>query len=393
MNLFISKNCFYLYLFLFFITPTTVAAATPRLILTPTQFANLPDWSQDNHAQALIAFHHSCTEILTRPTAQTAFANFPEASDVKTWQRICKAAQQLTKPSQTQAQQFFEHWFTPYHITDQTNSQGLFTGYYLPLIKASLQKTKHYHVPIYALPTDLVKIDLGLFKPEWAQKKIVGQFTNNQTLQPYPDRIAINQGAIKNKARILLWGDNPIDVFFAQIQGSALVQLPDGKQMMIGYAGDNGRSYTAIGNILITQYGIDKKNMSMQTIRDWLQQHPTKIKTILNQDASYVFFKKLNHEAPLGTEQVPLTPERSLAIDINYLPFGAPLWLETTMPSSTKTFRHLMIAQDSGGAIRGVVRGDIYWGSGDAVAHIAGNMQNSGRYWILLPRAVDDSDR
>ncbi len=351
-------------------------------------FGRLAHWQQDDQSQAFIAFKKSCAEILTRDP-NTAFSAIPESKTNQTWQTICLAANKISNPDKKTAQQFFEVWFTPYSVKDNFNPKGFFTGYYLPLIHGSLKKTKHYTVPIQGTPADLVKVNLELFNPTLANKVIVGQLKNN-TLAPYPDRAAINNGALNKNAKVLAWADNVIDVFFAQIQGSALIELPNHQQLMMGYASSNGRMYTPIGKVLAARNAIAKKDISMQTIRSWLEQHPEQMMDVLNQDASYVFFM-LRPKGPMGTEQVPLTAQRSLAIDTRYMPLGAPVWLSTQVPvpgdvKQWAPYDRLLIAQDTGGAIKGAVRGDIFWGAGDEAAFSAGHMQQSGRYWVLLPK-------
>lgn len=358
-----------------------------HIILTKTQFAQLPDWQQDNHAQALISFKQSCHEILTRDP-HTAFAALPESGTVQQWQLICADALKIEHPTQPIAQQFFEEHFSPYTVVNNFNHKGLFTGYYLPLIHGDLKPSKHYNVPIYGVPADLVKINLSLFRPEFAGKSITGQVKNN-TLLPYPDRAGITSTPLN--APILAWCDNPFDVFFAQIQGSVLVELPNHKQILLGYAADNGKPYTSIGKALVAKGAFPKASVSMQAIRTWLLKHPDQATSILNNDPSYVFFKLLTGNSPLGTERVPLTPERSLAVDTRFIPLGAPIWLDTTVPQSPNNvklipYRHLLIAQDTGGAIKGVIRGDVYWGAGDSAADSAGHMKQPGQYWLLLPK-------
>lgn len=365
-----------------------------KLSLTQTQFHRLPNWDQDDHSQAFVALQQSCGEILKR-NAQDAFSSLPQSGKVMDWQTICAAALKITKPDKMLAQQFFETWFLPYSVKNYFNSQGLFTGYYLPLLQGSLKKSAHYSIPIYALPKDLVRVNLKVFRPEFLGKNIVGQLKNNK-LYPYPERAQINSGAIHSAAKVLVWCNNLIDVFFAQIQGSAVVKLANQKQFLIGYIGDNGRPYTPIGKVLADQRALDRKSVSMQSIRQWLVQHPDQIDSILNHNASYVFFRALKTSEPLGAEQVPLTAQRSLAVDTRYIPLGAPVWLDTQIPqiNSEKQFtpfQHLLIAQDTGGSIKGVVRGDVYWGAGDEAAVIAGRMQSKGRYWILLPRQASNT--
>ncbi len=358
-----------------------------RFSLNKTSFTHLPHWKQDDQTQAFIAFKKSCVEILTRDP-KAPFGTFPDSKTNQSWKTICLAANKISNPDKTTAQQFFETWFTPYSVNDNFNPNGFFTGYYLPLLHGSLKKTKQYTFPIYGVPLDLVKVNLGLFNPDLSNKVIVGQLKNN-TLTPYPDRAAINKGALGKNATVLAWGDNEIDIFFAQIQGSALLELPNHHQLLLGYASGNGRVYTAIGKVLVANNAIEKKNISMQSIHTWLTQHPEQATNILNQNASYVFFT-LRPEGPLGSEQAPLTPQRSLAVDTNYIPLGAPIWLKTEVPiqgSETELtpYRHLLIAQDTGGAIKGIIRGDIFWGAGDEAAFSAGHMKQNGRYWILLP--------
>ncbi len=384
------SKIFFLIIFIsisFFVIYYNHFAFDHHLSLSKTTFKKLSDWEEDDQTQGLIAFKKSCEEILKRDP-KAPFSDLPHSKTNQTWQTICVAANKIVNPNKKIAQDFFETWFIPYSVKDNFNPQGFFTGYYLPQLQGSLKKTKQYTVPIYGVPTDLVKVNLGLFNAELSNKTIVGQLKDN-LLIPYPDRAAINKGALGKNANIIAWTDNIIDIFFAQIQGSALLELPDHQQRIMGYASSNGRPYTPIGKVLIANNAIDKKNLSMQTIRTWLIQHPEQAADILNQDASFVFFT-LQTKGPLGTEQVPLTPEHSLAVDTHFIPLGAPIWLKTEAPqnnpqNSLSPYQHLLIAQDTGGAIKGIIRGDIYWGAGENAAFSAGHMKQSGRYWILLP--------
>lgn len=360
-----------------------------HLRLQKTSFTKLKHWKNDNHLEALNTFQNSCTKILAHNPHDIFAHSLPHSGQYSDWQEICKALENIPKNNTELARKFFEAWFVPYKVKNNFYSKGLFTGYYLPEISASFKKDKKYHVPIYGVPKDLVKVNLGLFNPTLKGKKIIGRLNNN-ILYPYPERKIINKENFNKDAPVLLWANNPVDVFFAQIQGSALVQLPNHTKILIGYAESNGQPYTAIGKVLLEQKALLPNNVTMQSIRDWLAKHPEKIQTILNHDASYVFFRLLNQAAPLGAQGIPLTASRSLAIDLRYLSLGLPIWLKTTIPdvNSTKKipFHQLMIAQDTGGAIRGVVRGDVYWGEGEKAAKIAGQMQSKGQYWILLPR-------
>ncbi|WP_172622732.1 murein transglycosylase A [Aquicella siphonis] len=365
------------------------AASGSGMTLSKTTFARLPGWERDNQAEALLAFRQSCAEIVNR-NPESYKAALQEHVSTQTWQAVCKAAAALHQADNRTAREFFESWFVPFHVRDREDSTGLFTGYYMPVIHARLQADKRYTVPVHALPDDWVKIDLGAFYPDMAGKTLVGQ-VKDHLLYPYPERRAIIKGALAGKARVLAWADNPVDVYFAQVQGSSLVELPDRQRFIIGYAGDNGHRYTSIGKILIAKREISREAVSMQSIRAWIMRHPDQAENLMNQNASYVFFKKLDYSQPLGTEKIPLTPRRSLAVDQRYLPLGAPVWLSTSVPAydgkhASKPFQRLLVTQDTGGAIKGIVRGDVYWGSGDQAAYIAGHMNSPGQYWILLPR-------
>jgi membrane-bound lytic murein transglycosylase A len=360
----------------------------PHLFLSKTTYAKLPAWNNDDPTLALHAFQRSCAEILKRKP-DDLFSKHMAGGAVRDWQSICVAANQLTSNDAKAARQFFETWFEPYQIRNNLNSHGLFTGYYLPLLQGSLKPDKRFSIPIYGVPNDLITVQLGTFHQDLTGKTLIAQLKNNK-LYKYPDRNAINQGAIQKNAQVLVWTDNLLDVFFAQIQGSAMVELPNHERFIINYAATNGLPYTAIGKILIENKAITKENMSMQTLRAWLEKHPDEINAILNSNASYVFFKVLKNSDPLGSEKIPLLPERSLAVDTRFIPLGAPLWLNTTLPTNTSNtpaaFQRLVIAQDTGGAIKGIIRGDVYWGASDKAADIAGHMQSDGQYWILLPK-------
>jgi membrane-bound lytic murein transglycosylase A len=363
-----------------------------HFFLFSTTYNNLPGWSQDDHSEALVAFKHSCAAIMQLDPKKPFSEKNSSSGNISAWQAICQAAKKLAKNDNRSARDFFEYWFQPYRVENNLNPYGLFTGYYIPLLHASLTKDQQYTVPIYSLPRDLVKLNVADFDSELRGKIIIAKLANNQ-LVPYPNRAAITAGILeKNHTPVLAWGDNQVDVFFAHIQGSAMVQLTNQEKLLIGYAGNNGHPYTSIGKILIANHAIPKKAISMQTIRTWLAQHPEQVNTILNQNAAYVFFNILKDGQVLGTEHVPLTPKRSLAVDTHYIPLGAPVWLNTTLPShnqiAKKPFQKLLIAQDTGAAIKGIVRGDIFWGEGNEAAYIAGQMHSQGEYWLLLPRYI-----
>lgn len=361
---------------------------SPKLVLKQSTFQALPGWENDNHHLALLSFIKSCHEI-NRRSPEASFTKLLGGQSVAQWQKICAAAKDMNEQDPALVKQFFEFWFDPYLVTNNKQSKGLFTGYYLPILTGSLTQRDKSQTPIYGLPNDLIKINLDAFRPEFSGKPIIG-YLNEHKLYPYPDRSSILKGAIHNKAAVIAWSDNDIDIFFAQIQGSAILQLPDRQQLLLSYVGDNGRHYVAIGKTLIERKQLNKKNISMQSIRNWLEQHPTERGAIMNLNPSYVFFKLLDTADPIGSQGVPLTAFHSLAVDTNYIPLGAPLWLDTTIPQhdslNPAPFQHLVIAQDTGGAINGIIRGDIYCGSGSEAEFLAGHLQSTGRYWLLLPK-------
>jgi membrane-bound lytic murein transglycosylase A len=354
-------------------------------------FKNLPGWSGTNVQQSLQAFQISCKAFLKMAPNEAVGSQVIHMT-AKDWRPACLAALKIdihSPNSAIQAKKFFETWFTPIVWFDNKPRYGLFTGYYLPFFPGNLSKTKEYSVPIYGLPSDLISIHLEDFDNNLPPRHLFGRVLNNQLL-PYYTRAAINKGAIEDKAPILAWVKSHIDRLFLEIQGSGTIELPDGKLIYLNYAGENGRRYTPIGRILVEKGVMTKENASMQGIRAYLEAHPKAIIPIINKNQSFVFFRELSRPAALGAQGVGLTPGYSLAVDRKWIPLGAPLWLNTTRPSpKTKIpvpLQRLMIAQDTGGAIRGVVRGDVFWGGGDKATFIAGNMKNQGIYWLFLPK-------
>lgn len=360
------------------------------LHLKKASFSQLPGWSQANTQLSLAAFEKSC-RVFVKQNRQT-FVGSPFVNiTAQDWHPICHAALNVDKSSSKQVKDFFQTWFVPVAFYDNHPISGLFTGYYLPLLHGSLTKSERYHVPIYRVPSDLITVDLGQFKPELKNQRIVGRIDGQQFV-PFYTREEINQGAIEKTASVIVWVDNPVDRLFLEIQGSGIVQLDDGSKLFVGYAGQNGAPYTAIGQVLIKKGVMTKENASMQAIQDYLEAHPKDIDLVLNQNKSFVFFETLARESAIGAHGIELTTGYSLAVDRKWVPMGVPIWLNTTRPAYHADrqipFQRLMIAQDTGGAIRGMVRGDVFWGAGKRATAIAGKMKNNGHYWLLLPRTV-----
>lgn len=308
------------------------------------------------------------------------------AGRVRDWRAPCRAAARVRTGDDTAARLFFETWFTPHRMTVAGEANGLFTGYYEAELKGSWKKTKRFHVPIYARPQDLVSVDLGQFTPQWKGKSIAGRVHRGR-LVPYYNRGAIDRGALRGKGLEIMWVDDPVDVFFLHVQGSGRVVMTDGRIIRLGFAARNGQPYVAIGRVLIKRGAIAKNQVSMQSIRTWLAKHPREAAEIMAQNPSFIFFRRQQGENPIGAQGVPLTPGRSLAVDRRFVPLGIPLWLVTRDPVPPhRPLRRLMVAQDTGSAIKGAVRGDVFWGSGQEAARRAGRMREQGRYYLLLPK-------
>ena len=303
------------------------------------------------------------------------------------WQAAC-AALAGVEPGYAFLREYLEIWFVPFAVGA---AEGLFTGYYEPELKGARTKSASYSVPLYRRPADLVTVDLADFRPDLHTETLVGRIAGGR-LQPYHTRAEIDAGVLAGEGLELLWLADPIDAFFLQVQGSGRVNLANGGSVRVGYAASNGHPHTAIGRILVERGELAKEAATMQTVRQWLRDHPDQATALMQANARYIFFREVEGDGPIGTLGVALTPGRSLAIDASLLPLGAPFWLDTSYPPGTpeagRPLRRLMVAQDTGGAIKGAVRGDIYWGSGEAALQYAGPMKQPGRYYLLLPKTV-----
>ncbi len=354
---------------------------------TPVAFSELPGWRQDNHHEAAAALEKSCARLAGLPDARSLGAD-GLAGTVADWRAPCAALGALERSNREAARRFFEDWFVP-HRARNGSETGLFTGYYEPTLEASRTRSETYATPLHTRPQELVMVALGDFRPDLSGRRIAGRVVNGQ-LKPYPSRSEIVAGALNDRGLELAWVADPVDAFFLQIQGSGRLSLDDGSTLRVGYAGQNGHPYTAIGKVLIDEGAMAREDVSMQSIRAWLAAHPDQAERVMNANRSYVFFRALAGDGPIGAQGVALTPGRSLAVDRRFVPLSIPVWLDTTAPTPDGAggtpLRRLVIAQDTGGAIRGAVRGDVFWGAGKDAAAIAGRMNSSGRYFLLLPR-------
>jgi len=357
----------------------------PELKLQPVSFASLPAWRSDDLNGFAHAFEKSCQRI-GRNADDKQFGALSAAGTYAKWKAPCEKFLTLNAPTNQTLYQFFESNFTPYAVSADNDPVGLFTGYYEASLKGSRTRSAQYNIPLYKRADDLVMVQLGEFREDLKGRRIAGRVIDGK-LVPYESREEIVAGKWPHNDKILVWLDNPVDAFFVQIQGSGVVQLDDGNVMRIGYAGQNGHPYYAIGRELIKREALTKDNVSMQSIRQWLETNPDQADEIMNTNKSYVFFQELEGEGPLGGEGVALTAGRSLAIDRSLLSYGMPIWTDIEPPAENMPrLQKLMVSQDTGGAIRGPVRGDVFWGYGDTAERLAGPMKSKGRYWVLIPK-------
>ncbi len=304
------------------------------LRLTPTQFSALPGWAGADPAGALAAFRRSCALLAKRPPA-AALGGAGYAGTAGDWQPACAALPHRPANAQT-VRRYFETWFRPFAIAAGEAREGLFTGYYEPQIRASRSRHGEYQTPVYGVPDDLITVDLGKFRAKWAHESIAGRVVGH-SLEPYPDRAGIDANGLKT-APILFYAADPIAVFFLHIQGSGRVVFDDGSMARVAYAAQNGQPYTAIGRTLIAEGAIPRENVSLQSIRAWLQAHPDQARRVMETNRSYVFFQEKALADPAlgaaGSQGVPLTPGASLAVDRRLHPLGAPFFVAATAPGS-----------------------------------------------------------
>jgi len=340
--------------------------------LKQVPWAQVDGWVLDRPAAALVAFQQSCKAIGKR----------------EQWRQACSEAVKISTVGEKNSRDFFESYFQPYQVRNADGSaDGLITGYYGPELLGSRVPTKEYKYPLYRQPDDMLIIDLDSLYPELSQYRLRGRIVGNRVV-PYFDRSEIDNGENPLAGQELFWVKDPVELFFLQIQGSGRIRLPNGELVMVNYANQNGHPYRSIGKLLLERNEMARDQMSMQNIRNWVAENPEAGQELLAENPSYVFFRELPAEfqSPPGALGVPLTALRSLAVDPRTIPLGAPVFLSTTFPGTDFPLKQLMVAQDTGGAIKGEVRADFFWGMGNDAGKIAGKMKQDGRLWVLLPK-------
>ena len=335
--------------------------AVPRLALAPVAFEALPGWYEDRLAEALPALTRSCARLAGLADEAPLGGEFGAARE---WRGPCAALASVPGGDEALLRAALAREFRAFAATADGRAEGVFTGYYEPELRGSRARGGAFVVPIHARPDDLVGVDLGSFRDALKGERIGGRVEAGR-LVPYWTRGEIVAGALDERVPALVWVDDPVDLFFMHVQGSGTIALAEGGRLRLGYAGGNGRPYVAIGRVLVERGAMALPDVTMQSIRAWLAAHPAEAASLMNANPSYVFFREVAGEGPLGTEGVALTPGRSLAVDREFVPLGVPVWLDAVDPlDATRSLRRLMVAQDTGGAIRGPVRGDVFWGAG-----------------------------
>jgi membrane-bound lytic murein transglycosylase A len=359
------------------------AAAGGRL--SPVGFDSISGWQSENHAEALEALNRSCYEIIATGHGFKRQALY--GGEREDWIHICEAASQASN-----ARQFFEKHFRPFLVEDNERPKGLFTGYYEPEAEGSREQGGEYQVPVYRRPPDLVALKA---KDEQQLGLKYGRYVGGKA-QAYFTREAIEQGALRGKGLEIAYLKSWEDAFFIHVQGSGRIRLPDGGVIRLAYALKTGLPYTGIGGVLIERGILTRETNSMQSIRAWMKANPQAARELMWLNKSFVFFREIEVADPalgaLGAQQVNLTPRRSLAVDRAIWMFGTPVWLSTNTPpeapGGAQALNRILIAQDTGTAIKGYARGDVFWGWGSEAAQIAGHMKSEGAMIVLLPAPV-----
>jgi membrane-bound lytic murein transglycosylase A len=353
------------------------------MALTAVPFSAVPGWTRDNIATAIPPLLHECAQLATLPSGASLGGDGLAAQlggSAGQWRSLCAAAATVPAGNDAAARVMLERELQAYVVSDSGQVQGLFTGYYEPQVEGATRRGGRYQTPILRRPHDLVTGPMA-----------TGRRVGNRVV-PYYDRAQIERGALASQNLALLYVADPIDAFFLEIQGAGRVRLPDGQVVRVTYDGQNGWPYVPIGRLLIERGELTREEVSLQTIRAWLVAHPAQAPALMDANPSYVFFTTLPEtppdQGPPGWLGVALTPGRSLAVDQRFVPMGAPVFVATSNPLDNAPWQHLLFGQDKGGAIKGAVRGDVFFGWGAEAEAMAGRMKQHGTAFLLLPRAV-----
>lgn len=370
-------------------TSAVSSTGDDRLTLEPARFADLPGWAADRHAEAIPAFLASCEAIAALPD-RAPLGVTATGGRARDWRAACAAARRLSPGDDGAARAFFEAEFRPYAALGKAGATGKLTGYHVQALRGSRTRHGRYQVPLFARPPDLVSVELGDFIADGRSRRIWGRVENGR-LVPYPTRAELRRRPVDEK-RVVVWVDDPVDAVFAEIQGSGKVALAEGGTLWIGFAGKNGHRFRGVGGILRRMGELRRGQGTTQGIRAWFAAHPDRYDEIVDQNPAKVFFQVSPRPGAIGTQGVVLTARRSMAVDRAVIALSTPLWVDTRVRLAgarrAAPWRHLLVAQDTGGAILGPVRGDIYWGDDGESAEVAGRTGGPGRIWLLLPRAI-----
>jgi membrane-bound lytic murein transglycosylase A len=337
------------------------SAPEKKVPMAPISFNEIAGWTSDKHAEALAAFRISCPRLTGGSGSRIVTDGGEKTVAPAEWKEICDRAAGIGAGDGPAARRFFEENFRP--LVVQVPAQ--FTGYFEPELRGSRAPSRLFTVPVYRRPPDL-------------------------TDQPYYTRAEIEQGILRGKGLEVAWVQDPVALFEAQVQGNGRIQLAEGGVLNLAFDGSNNRPYTAIGGVLAEMGVMKRENVTWPAIRDWLKRNPKDGREVMRRNERYIFFKDARTRGPIGAQGVVLTAQRSLAVDPAYTPYGTPIWIETARPvhrkpGATETYRRLMIAQDTGAAIKGPARGDVFFGMGPRAADWAGRMVGGGRAIVLIP--------
>ena len=356
-------------------------------------FDDLPGWDEDDHLAAFAAFRRSAFHVLTKPYRSGGLG-----VDFNAFTEAYATARSVSPTDRAQARAFFERHFIPAHIGAESGGAGLVTGFYEPVVDASPVRTEQFTVPLLSRPADLVDIDDANRPPGMDPYLAFGRAAPNRPVEFF-DRGEIERGALSGKGLEIAWLADKVDAFFIHVQGAARLTMTDGRLCRVTYAAKSGQRFTGPGKILSELGEIPLEEVTMQSIRAWFKAHPDRVDEILWRNRSYIFFRELSFReagfddpelGPIAAAKVPLTPGRSVAVDRLLHTFGTPFYIDG--PSLTafdkKPFRRLMIAQDTGSAITGPARGDLFAGTGSAAGEIAGIIRNPAEFYALIPRPL-----